>query len=143
MSQQPLMQQIQAVWGELPGLVGDRVELFSLELQRAGLALIQVVVLVVACGILSVTAWLVLWGGIVAGLVALGLHVALALLLVLALNAGAAWWAMARVRKLLVLLTLPGTRRHLTGAVTTSDDPIAPLRANDPRHPLAGEPNAP
>ncbi len=112
--QQPLLQQIQAVWHELPGLVGDRVELLSLELQRAGLALIQIVVLVVACGILSVTAWLVLWGGVIAGLVALGLHLAAALLLVLVVNVGAAWWAMARVRGMLVLLSLPGTRRHLT-----------------------------
>lgn len=108
-----LFQQLLAVWRELPGLVSDRVDLLGLELQCASLALIQIVVLVLACGILGVTAWLVLWAGLIVGLVALGLHIAWALLVVLVFNAGAAWWAMGRIRQLLQRLSLPATRRHL------------------------------
>lgn len=146
----PLLQQLQAVWRELPGLVGDRVELFSLELQRAGLALIQIVVLVVACGILGVTAWLALWFGVIAALVAVGLHLGLVLLLVFALNLGAAWWAMARVRRMLVMLTLPGTRRHLMPGKRPEAEATADLaetyRADaqefQTRQPAMGESNA-
>lgn len=127
---QTLVQHMQGVWRELPGLVGDRVELLSLELQRAGLALIQIVALVVACGILGVTAWLALWGSVIAGLVILGLHIGIALLLVLGVNGLAAWWAMVRVRRLLVLLSLPATCRHLT-----TGEPQRPTTAGEPHAP--------
>lgn len=105
---------LQAVWQDLSGLVGDRVELLALELQRAGQALARIVALLVAAAILGVTAWLALWAGIAVALVELGLHWAAALAVVLALNAGVAWLATIRLRLLLPLLQLPATRRHLT-----------------------------
>lgn len=105
---------LQAIWQELPGLVSDRVDLLALELQRAGQALAQLVALLVAAAILGVTAWLALWAGITVGLVQLGLHWAVALALVLALNAGCALLALGRMRRLLPLLRLPATRRHLS-----------------------------
>lgn len=105
---------LQSIWRELPGLVSDRVDLLSLELHRAGRALAQIVALLVGAAILGVTAWLALWAGVAVGLVELGLHWSLSLLLVLALNAGVAWLAIARLRRLLPLLRLPATRRHLT-----------------------------
>ncbi len=108
-----LLQSLQAVWRELPGLIGDRVDLLALEMQRAGMALMQIVALVVVAAILSVTAWLALWGVAVGLLMALGLHWSLALLAVLLVNVGAAWWAVARVRTLVPALRLPATRRHL------------------------------
>jgi len=76
----PLLSTLQKVWQELPGLISDRVELLSLELRHAGITLAQVVVLVLAAAILAVTAWLVMWGGIVVALVTAGMHTALALL---------------------------------------------------------------
>jgi len=99
---------------ELPGLISDRIELLSLELQRAGQVLAQIVALIVAAAILAVTAWLALWGGVMVALVNAGLHWAAASLIVLVINLGACWWAVARARALAPRLHLPATRRHLT-----------------------------
>ena len=109
----PLLSTLQEVWQELPGLISDRVELLSLELRCAGITLAQVVVLVLAAAILAVTAWLVLWGGIVVALVSVGMHTALALLVAVVINLGAAAWAVMRARRLLPHLSLPATQRHL------------------------------
>ena len=131
------LESLQSIWRELPGLVSDRVDLLSLELQRAGRVLAQIVALLVAAAILGVTAWLALWAGIAVGLVELGLHWSLSLLLVLALNAGVAWLAISRLRTLLPLLRLPATRRHLTPGRTT--EPSAP---SGPPAPPAPDTNA-
>jgi hypothetical protein len=53
---------LQGLLRELTGLVSDRVELLSLELQRAGQVLAQIVALIVGAAILGMTAWLALWG---------------------------------------------------------------------------------
>ena len=116
---------------ELPALVSDRVDLLSLELQRAGRALAQIVVLVVAGAILGITAWLVLWAAIVVALVSLGLPLAVTLFGVLAINVGAAVWALMRVRRLVPSLGLPATRRHLM----VSPSPLPPTGAPDPAAP--------
>lgn len=115
---------LQGLLRELPGLVSDRVELLSLELQRAGGVLAQIVALIVAAAILGVTAWLALWGGVVAALIAFGLHWSAASLIVLLINLGACWAAVARMRSLAPLLRLPATRRHLMLA-STPPPPIA------------------
>ena len=109
-----LLDQLLAIYRELPGLISDRVDLFSLELHRAGKALLQIAALVVVAAILGVTAWLVLWAGIVSALVAAGWPLVLALAVALVSNIGASAWAVFRVRRLLPLLGLPATRRHLT-----------------------------
>jgi hypothetical protein len=127
-----LLQTLKGLWQELPGLVSDRVELLSLELHRAGLALAQIAALVVAAAILGVTAWLVLWGMVVALLVMAGLHWLAALGLALLANLLAAWWAVARVRKLLPALKLPATRRHLMISPSTKPPPVPPVPT--PRH---------
>lgn len=98
---------------DLPGLLIDRIELLSLELNRAGLALTRIIVLAVAAAIFVATAWLSLWGGLVAALVALGLHWGLALVVALLLNLAAAVLALFRASQLTPLLKLPATRRHL------------------------------
>jgi uncharacterized membrane protein YqjE len=98
---------------ELPALVGDRVELFSLEMQRAGAALARIVALSAAALLLAFTAWLALWAMIVAMLLALGWHWASAQAVALLVNAAAAAWMLLRARALLHLLSLPATRRHL------------------------------
>ncbi|WP_235532007.1 phage holin family protein [Pelomonas sp. Root1237] len=109
----PLLEQLQSLWRELPGLVSDRVELLSLELQRAVQALAQIVALMVAVAILGVTVWLVLWAGVIRLLVAAGLPLEVALLLAIAVNGLAIVLALQRVRSLLPRLRLPATRRHL------------------------------
>lgn len=122
MTQQGWLESLQSIWRELAGLVGDRVDLLSLELQRAGRALAQIVALLVSAAILGVTAWLALWAGIAVGLVELGLHWSLSLLVVLMLNTGVALLAVARLRRLLPRLGLPATRRHLTPARSSEPD---------------------
>jgi len=126
-----LFESLQSLVKELPALVSDRVDLLSLELKRAGRALAQIVVLVVAGAILGITAWLVLWGAIVVALVSLGLPLAVTLFGVLALNVGAAVWALMRVRSLVPSLGLPATRRHLM----VSPSPLPPAGAPDPAAP--------
>ena len=122
---------LRGILRELPGLVSDRVELLSLELQRARGALAQIVALLVAVAILGVTAWIAGWGAVALALIeGTGLHWGWALAIVLAVNATAAWIAVARVRTLFPRLTLPATRRQLT----VGDD------APDPRIPRVNEP---
>lgn len=101
------------IWTALPGLLNDRIELLSLELQRAAAALAQTVLLIVVSGILGVTAWLLLWAVIVGALVDAGWNSALALSAAMGVNLAAAAWAALRARRLLPLLRLPATRRHL------------------------------
>ena len=98
---------------ELPALLGDRVELLSLELQRAGDALVKMTVLAAAAAILALTAWLSLWGVLVGLLIALGWPAAGAHAMVVLINAAAAAWLLWRARGLFRLLGLPATRRHL------------------------------
>jgi len=114
-STEPLLAVLQRILNGLPGLVSDRVELLSLEMQRAGRALAQIVALLVAAAILGVAAWIAAWGGIALALIeGAGLHWGWALAVVLLCNAAAAWIAVARARQLFPRLTLPATRRHLT-----------------------------
>lgn len=109
-----LFAQAQGLLRELPGLVSDRFELLSLELRRAGSALVKIVVLVLAAAILGITAWLVLWAALVGGLIVLGLHWSAALLVALLINLVAIAVALLWARRLLPLLQMPATRRHLT-----------------------------
>lgn len=119
---------------ELPGLVSDRVELLSLELQRAAQVLAQIVMLVVAAAILGVTAWLALWGGLLFAMIDTGLHWAAASLIVLLVNLLACAAALARAQALAPRLQLPATRRHLGVAAPT---PAAASSAPDERLPAA------
>ena len=128
----PLIGDVQALLRLLPRLISDRVELLSLEMHRAGLALVQIAVLVVAIAILGVTAWLVLWGGVVAGLTAFGLHMAVALLIALLVNLGAVALAVVQVKRQLLLLNLPATRRHLM--LNPTSGALLPDRAATPGH---------
>jgi uncharacterized membrane protein YqjE len=109
-----LIDLVRGVLQDLPGLIGDRVELFSLELNRAGIALVKVLALTVVATILGVTAWLAVWSIGVALLMAAGWHWAAANGLAALINLAAAAWAVRRVRKLMKALSLPATRQHLS-----------------------------
>ena len=137
--QASLLQTVAGVWRELPGLISDRVDLLALEMHRAGSALMQIAALGVIACLLAVTAWLALWGAVVGLLVSLGLHWALALLAVVLVNLGAAWWAVSRIRSLVPALRLPATRRHLT--LSPSPQPQGP--AADPQPERRPEPVPP
>ena len=128
-----LMAQVQALWRSLPGLVGDRVELFALELKRASRALGQVVVLVVVIAVLGVTTWLLIWAALVGALVGAGLSPPLALLVAVIANVAVMFWALARMQRLLPTINLPATRRHLMPA--PSSIPAAPAASAQPAVP--------
>jgi hypothetical protein len=110
----PLRRLLADLAGDLPGVLSDRIHLLSLELQRAGIALAQMVALVVAIAVLAVTAWAALWVGLAAALIASGLHGGWVIAIVLVLNLGAAVLAAIKVRSLAALLGLPATVRRLT-----------------------------
>jgi hypothetical protein len=134
-----LIELARSVLHDLPGLIGDRVELFSLELHRAGLALVKVLALTVAAAILGVTAWLGLWSMVVGLLMAVGWHWAAANALVVLINIGVAAWAVLRVRKLMTHLSLPATRQHLSlGSGSTRRTEPPPHE----QHPVAERPAA-
>jgi len=116
---------------ELPGIVSDRVQLLTLELKRARRAFGQIVVLGVAAALLALTAWFALWAGLMIGAMQFEYGWAWMLALILALNIGGAWFAVARIRRLAAFLALPATVRRLTVAPT----PRKPRPA--PPHPAA------
>jgi hypothetical protein len=103
-----------ALFADLPGLFTDRVHLLALELRRASNALGQMVALSLLAAILLSTAWFTLWAGLVAAIIALGIAWPWAVLLVVVVNMGAAFWAVMRVKALAPLLALPATLRRLT-----------------------------
>jgi uncharacterized membrane protein YqjE len=136
---EPMLQAVQGLLAALPRLIGDRVELFSLEMQRAGQALAQIAGLAVGVAIVGVTAWFALWG-ILIGLLVRGADwsIVSALLLVLAVNVAAAVWMGLRISRLARLIGLPATRRHLSfkpnlrsADDTTPDTPVNVDRAPD------------
>ncbi len=122
---------------ELPGLVSDRFNLFSLELKRTGVATVHIVALGLGAAILLATAWLALWAGVVVGLMQSGVHWAFAFGLVLLANVGGAAWAVLRIKRLAPLLGMPATLRHLSFAPA----PAAPIHGKAEPQDKA-EPNA-
>jgi uncharacterized membrane protein YqjE len=126
---------VRDVLHDLPGLIGDRVELFSLELHRAGLALLKVLAMTVAAAILGVTAWLAVWSILVGLLMAAGWHWAAANGLVVLINIAAAAYALVRARRLMSHLSLPATRQHLSlgsGSTRRSAESESPSHEHPP-----------
>lgn len=103
-----------SLWHELRASLQERVKLFSLEAQRTGLTLVQLVLYAVLAAVLIVTAWLGLMGGLAAWLVIeREVHWGAALLAVVALNlifAGVLTWSM---RGLVHRMGFPATVRQL------------------------------
>ena len=129
----PPLQALQQLLRELPGLVGDRVRLLSLEMRRAGQALALIVALLTVAAVLASTAWLAIWASIFAALVHAGLAWGWAAAAIVALNLGAAYFAVRRAVALGPLLALPATVRRLTSNdPQDTGPPEAPGRAADP-----------
>jgi len=127
-----LLQTVQALWRDLPGLVSDRVHLFALELKRAGIALALMIGLVIGAAVLGATAWLALWVGITTALLETGLACGWVFLIVLVLNVGGAALALWKAKSLAHLLTLPATVRRLTVAPSVVSNALRPSAATPP-----------
>ena len=104
---------LSALVGNLPGLFSDRVDLLSLELQRAGLTLALMLLWGVTAAMLLLAAWLGIWGAVAAMAVQSGLRWEWAAFAVVLINALAAWAAIGMARRMAPKLSLPLTRRHL------------------------------
>lgn len=105
-------------WEEVRGVLQERMRLFSLEAQRSGLALVQIVLYGVMAAVLVVTAWLALMGGIAVWLVLnAGFHWAVAVVVIAASNVVVAAVLGAAMRKLVPQLGFPATVRQLRGGV--------------------------
>jgi hypothetical protein len=117
---------LQGLLHDLPGLVSDRVELFSLELKRASRALAQLAALAIAIAVLGVTAWIAIWVQVGVWLWQAGWPW---LPVVLIVHAAAIWFAAMRARTLSHLLGLPATRRRLTVGFTAAAAAVAPPKA--------------
>jgi len=98
----------------VPAVFSDRVHLLSLELRRAMQALVGIVALIVCAVVLLLTTWVALWAALAAALLDAGWGIGWVTLLVVALNGGAAAFALMRASRLASLLTLPATVRRLT-----------------------------
>jgi hypothetical protein len=94
-----------------------------LETQRAGKSLVNMVVCAVAAAILLVSAWLVLMGALALGLIALGLNAGSALLVVAALNVGAARVLFVMIRRSSQTLRFPATVRRLQAGASITAQP--------------------
>ena len=131
-----LIDLVRGVLHDLPGLIGDRVELFSLELHQAGIVLMKALAMTVLAAILGVTAWLAAWSILVGLLVAAGWPWTAANGLVVLINVVVAAWAVRRVRRLMKQLSLPATRQHLMLGTGSSIRPVNPS-ASTHEHPAA------
>jgi|GEM_PF-1735595 len=103
-----------ALWGELRASLHERMQLFSLETQRTGLTLVQLMLYAVMAAVLIVTAWLALVCGLGAWLVLHGnVHWAVAVALLIVLNLAMAAWLGWSMRSLVHRLGFPATIRQL------------------------------
>lgn len=127
-----MLETFKGIWREIPGLISDRVELLSAELQRAGLALLHIVVLGMVLSVLGITLWAMLWCLVVVGLAVMGLHWMAALLIALVVQLALVAWAVHRVKSLLPLLRLPATRRRMMFASREAKAAAPPATAPSP-----------
>lgn len=119
--------------GLFGGLLSDlrlslhgRLELLSLELQQAGSALTQIVVLAVATGVLLCGAWLTLMVALFMGAVEAGWHWGVAIAIVFFINLGMAGLLYLRAFRLTRHLSFPATVRSLSsGLAPAVDEPTA------------------
>lgn len=110
---------LSTLWEDARGALSERFKLVSLELRLATMTLMQVIVLSVVVAVLAVTCWLLLVAGIVAGFVSAGLHWAIALALLIAINVGVAYFLVKLMIRLIERVSLPkGLRRRSASTPT-------------------------
>lgn len=99
--------------GEMRAAFGARAHLFELEARRAAWSAAYMIGFAVAAALLGVAAWLILVGGLMTFAIRLGVPWWLTVVVAIALQAGAAWLLVARLRGLVDNLTFAATRRTL------------------------------
>jgi hypothetical protein len=108
--------------------VQGRIQLFSLELKRAGGALGWVVAYGLVAAFMAHAAWFVLIIGLSWTAVEMGAPGWAVMLVVLAVHLAIAGFAVLRILKLVKVLSMPATMRHLLGKsshAAVSPDPDA------------------
>ncbi len=98
------------------------VDLAALETKFAALTLVEMLALALAAALFAITAWWLLMAAVTAQLLALGLPLALALLLIGLLNIAMALTAVARIRSLQPHLDFKATRHAISEAAHTETD---------------------
>jgi hypothetical protein len=94
------------------GMFQSRALLLMLELERARHGLINLMVLLVVAAIAGATAWFALWAGVIALAVHLGLALPWACLGVLVINLLLLGWVASAMKSLAPLMSLPASRRQ-------------------------------
>lgn len=111
------------------GLLGDGLELLSLELQRAWQVMERLLWLTLLAWAALLTAWLSFWAGLAVVLTEAGLSVPLACAVVVLANAGVLALCLSQARLLRSLLTWESLRRQLVpDPESGAPDEHAPLR---------------
>lgn len=126
------------IWSDLRVSLHGRLQLMSLELQQAGHALLQIVILAVAAGVLVCGAWLTLMVAVFMGTVQAGLHWGVAIAIIFFVNVGMAFGMWSVAFRLTRHLTLPATVRSLSSGL--KPDRTADAQASGPGQ--TGEPHA-
>lgn len=110
-----------ALGNELAAAFGARAHLLELEAKQAAWSAAYMIGFAVAAALLGVSAWLILIGGLITLAIRLGVPWWLAVLVAIALQAGAAWLLIARLRDLAGNLTFAATRRSLSRRSTETE----------------------
>ncbi|MCH7344737.1 hypothetical protein LZ017_15255 [Pelomonas sp. CA6] len=132
---------LQALLAHVLGLLGDGLDLLSLELQRALRVLERLLWLALLGGVAFATAWLFFWAGLASVLFDVGMPLSLACALIVFANAALLTWALGHARLLKPLLALPATRRQLGLGSRVGERPAAPpAAAPAPQPPPGGDP---
>ncbi len=104
---------LRSLMEDVPRMIGARIELLSLELQRAKQAFIVMAALGAVAALLLVTAWFVIWGAAIAGLIQAGLAWGWAVLIVLVVQLGGAFLALRYALSMTRYLGFAATLRNL------------------------------
>lgn len=107
-----------AVWEDVRQSLHERARLLTLEARLAGMTFVQLVMYAVLVAVLVVTAWLGLVACVVIGLISIGLHWALGLVLGVILNLAIAALLVRSMISLFERLDLQATLRRLKGRST-------------------------
>lgn len=105
---------IAKVFEEISAAFNARFRLFELEAQRAAWSAAYMVACAVAAALLGVTAWLILIGALIAGVVAAGVPWVLAAAGAILLHAVGVFFLLRGIRSMVGNLTFAATRRSLS-----------------------------
>ena len=127
---------------DIGSMLGDRFELLAVEIDLAVAALLRSLLLLVALAVVALTAWLLFWSLLMAGLIALEFSWVGAVGLAFVVQLGLIVWIALSLRRLSTLMKFSGSRRHwrfpLTGLKGTRSAPAgdenAPPLTGGPEH---------